>query len=61
MGRRTRLVDVPTKPTKAECLSLRPHPLVWSRALVLAEGDFSRLCVTSPTTVLVLNHPKGRQ
>jgi hypothetical protein len=64
MARRRRLVDVPTHPLTAPCITA-PAPAV-RVALWLAGGDARRLSVVpSPGAVgggavLVRNHPRGR-
>ena len=48
---------VESPPPKLPVTTVRPHPMAWADALVLAEGDTSR-CVPEPDgSVIIYNHP----
>lgn len=56
MGRRTRLKEVPTKPTPAPVQIIKPDLQLWRAAIVRAQGNIKRIQVISSTEVIIHNN-----
>ena len=51
-------VHIRTEKPQVNCL--RVHSAVWAKAMQLADGDALRICVKSPTEVVVFNNRQWR-